>query len=67
VVKRLRAAGAVILGKLQLTEGAYAERHAVERPAVAAGIQLRVSGAGGREGTLGHHAGVAPTRRPPPA
>ena len=27
VVKRLRAAGAVILGKLQLTEGAYADHH----------------------------------------
>ena len=27
VVKRLRAAGAVIMGKLQLTEGAYADHH----------------------------------------
>jgi amidase len=27
VVKRLRAAGAVVLGKLQLTEGAYADHH----------------------------------------
>jgi amidase len=27
VVKKLRAAGAIILGKLQLTEGAYAEHH----------------------------------------
>jgi amidase len=27
VVRRLRAAGAVILGKLQLTEGAYADHH----------------------------------------
>jgi hypothetical protein len=38
------------------------ERHAVERPAVAAGIQLRVSGAGGREGTLGP-TGPPTTRR----
>ena len=27
VVRRLRAAGAIILGKLQLTEGAYADHH----------------------------------------
>jgi amidase len=27
VVKKLRAAGAIVLGKLQLTEGAYADHH----------------------------------------
>ncbi|WP_298966935.1 amidase [uncultured Methylobacterium sp.] len=32
VVKRLRAAGAVILGKLQLTEGAYADHHPAITP-----------------------------------
>ncbi len=34
VVKKLRAAGAVILGKLQLTEGAYAEHHPTVTPPV---------------------------------
>lgn len=34
VVQRLRAAGAVILGKLQLTEGAYADHH----PSIAAPV-----------------------------
>ena len=34
VVRRLRDAGAVILGKLQLTEGAYAEHHPAIKPPV---------------------------------
>lgn len=34
VVKRLEAAGAVILGKLQLTEGAYADHHPQVTPPV---------------------------------
>ena len=34
VVKKLRAAGAVILGKLQLTEGAYADHHPAIVPPV---------------------------------
>lgn len=34
VVKKLRAAGAVILGKLQLTEGAYADHHPEVPPPV---------------------------------
>ena len=34
VVKRLRAAGTVILGKLQLTEGAYADHHPKIAPPV---------------------------------
>lgn len=34
VVRRLRAAGAVILGKLQLTEGAYADHHPAIDPPV---------------------------------
>jgi amidase len=34
VVRRLRAAGAVILGKLQLTEGAYADHHPQVTPPV---------------------------------
>ena len=34
VVRRLRDAGAVILGKLQLTEGAYAEHHPAINPPV---------------------------------
>lgn len=34
VVKRLRAAGTVILGKLQLTEGAYADHHPKVTPPV---------------------------------
>jgi amidase len=34
VVKKLRAAGAIILGKLQLTEGAYADHHPEITPPV---------------------------------
>jgi amidase len=34
VVQKLRAAGAIILGKLQLTEGAYADHHPAIKPPV---------------------------------
>lgn len=45
VVKKLRDAGAVILGKLQLTEGAYADHHPKITPPVNPWNKLHWSGA----------------------
>ena len=48
VVKKLRNAGAVILGKLQLTEGAYADHHPKITPPVNPWNKAHWSGASSR-------------------
>jgi amidase len=45
VVRRLRDAGAIMLGKLQLTEGAYADHHPAIRPPVNSWNEAHWSGA----------------------
>lgn len=58
VVQRLRAAGAVILGKLAMTEGAYIEHHPVRREQVG-GIPVNAWAADRWSGVSSSGSGVA--------